>query len=86
MAAVLSTNPNKNDRNDAPGIAQALRAGYIKAISIKSQREVDIGMMLTDRKMLVGQRRTQKNTLRGLLKAYGIRIQTSGSLYSSNKF
>lgn len=79
MAAVLSTNPNKNDRNDARGIAHALRAGYIRAVSTKSQKDVDIGMMLTARKMLVGQRRSQKNTIRGLLKAYGIRISTSGA-------
>ncbi len=79
MAAVLSTNPNKNDRNDARGIAQALRAGYIRPVTIKSQEDVDISMMLTARKMLVGQRRSQKNTMQGLLKSYGIRIQTSGS-------
>jgi transposase len=79
MAAVLSTNPNKNDRNDARGIAQAVRAGYIREVSIKSQTNVDISVMLSARKMLVGQRRSQKNTIRGLLKSYGIRIQTSGS-------
>ena len=79
MAAVLSTNPNKNDRNDARGIAQAVRAGYIRTVCIKSQNDVDISIMLTARKMLVGQRRSQKNTMRGLLKSYGIRIQTSGS-------
>lgn len=79
MAAVLSTTPNKNDKNDARGIAQALRAGYVRLVSIKPQQDVDTGMMLTARKMLVGQRRTLKNTIRGLLKAYGIRIQTSGS-------
>lgn len=79
MSAVLSTSPNKNDRNDARGIAQALRVGYIRTVSIKSQKDVDISMMLTARKMLVGQRRSQKNTMRGLLKSYGIRISTSGS-------
>lgn len=78
IAKVLSTNPNKNDRNDARGIAQATRTGYIRLVSIKSQRDVNISMMLTARKMLVGQRRSQKNTIRGLLKSYGIRIQTSG--------
>jgi len=79
MAAVLSTNPNKNDRNDARGIAQALRVGYIRIVSIKSEQNLDISMILTTRKMLVGQRISQKNTIRGLLKSYGIRIQTSGS-------
>ncbi|MCH9628168.1 MAG: hypothetical protein S4CHLAM2_18230 [Chlamydiales bacterium] len=61
MAAVLSTNPNKNDRNDARGIAQALRVDYIRPVTIKSQKDVDVSMMLTARKMLVGQRGSQKN-------------------------
>ncbi len=78
MSKVLSTRPNKNDRNDAQGIAQALRAGYVREVSIRSQGKTDIGVMLTARKMLECQRRTVKNTIRGLLKSYGIRIQTSG--------
>jgi len=78
MAAVLSMNINKTDPNDARGIARALRSEFYREVAPKSQREVDINVLLTSRKALVIQRTTLKNTMRGLLKAYGIRLSTSG--------
>jgi transposase len=78
MAAVLSTNINKTDPNDARGIARALRSEFYREVLPKSSRQVDINVVLASRKALVMQRTNLKNTIRGLLKSYGIRLSTSG--------
>lgn len=74
MAAVLSVQINKTDRNDAKGIAQALRSSFYREVKGKSEAQIGIGVLLTSRKALVRQRTTLKNTVRGILKAYGIRV------------
>jgi hypothetical protein len=33
----LKVRPNKTDRNDAAGLAQIVRAGWLKQVSIKSR-------------------------------------------------
>lgn len=78
LSAVLSMNKNKNDRNDARGIAQALRVHFVRQVQIKPSEDVAIGTLLNARKVLVEQRTRLKNTIRGLLKSYGIRITTTG--------
>ena len=78
LSAVLSMNKNKNDRNDARGIAQALRAHFVRRVEIKPYRHVTIANLLKARKVLVTQRTTLKNTIRGLLKSYGICLSTTG--------
>ncbi len=77
MAALLSTQINKNDKNDARGIAQALRGSYCKEVTIKSEADVAIRTAVTARKALIRGAVKLKNTLRGLLKSYGIRIKAS---------
>jgi transposase len=85
MAAILSLNVNKTDRNDAQGIAHALRAGLYREVHLKTQAHVDVCSLITARKALVNQRTKLKNVIRGLLKGYGLRLSTTGTKSFSEK-
>jgi len=74
MAAILSLTINKTDKNDARGIAQALRAGYYRKVHHKSQHAVELSTLMGARRSLVNQRTNSMNTVRGLFKSYGIII------------
>lgn len=78
MAKVLSVRINKTDRNDARGIAEALRCGYFRDVTLKDQKNVEINTILGSRKLLIQQQVNLKNGIRGLLKAYGICLATKG--------
>lgn len=72
MAAILSLTINKTDKNDARGIAQAIRAGYYRKVHHKSQHAVELSTLMGARRSLVNQRTNSMNTIRGLFKSYGI--------------
>lgn len=74
MSALLSTNINKTDKNDARWIANAMRCNLYKEVHHKSQGAIEIGVQMGVRRTLVNVRTMLKNTLRGHLKAYGIRL------------
>lgn len=74
MAAALSARINKNDRNDARGIAQMLRAGLYKEVKIKSDESCQLKMLLGGRRQLVTTRQQLMGTIRGLLKIYGLKV------------
>jgi transposase len=74
MAAVLSVQVNKTDKNDARGIAQAMRCGLYKEVEQKSQRAIEINTLMGCRKVLVEQKIQTTNAIRGFLKTYGIRL------------
>lgn len=78
MSVVLSTQINKTDKNDARGIAKALRNGTFKAIHQKPREAIDRGAVLTMRRTMVCQRTDIKNHIRGILKTYGIRLGSVG--------
>ncbi len=78
MAGMLSLQINKTDRNDAKGIAQIMRTGLYKTVHQKSQWSVDVGVVLGTRRTLLRQRVQLANTIRGQLKAYGIRKLRGG--------
>ena len=78
MAAVLSIRVNKTDDNDAQGIADAMRCGMYKEVAQKSQTAVETNTLMQCRKTLVHQRVQLINSIRGLLKTYGIRLESSG--------
>jgi len=78
MAKVLSIRVNKTDRNDARGITEALRCGYYREVSLKSQKNVETNALLAARRMLVQQKVALKNGVRGLLKIYGICLTEKG--------
>lgn len=74
MAAILSITINKTDKNDARGIASALRGGHYRQVHHKSQHAVELSTLMGARRSLVNQRTNSMNTIRGLFKSYGIII------------
>lgn len=71
MAAGLSARINKNDKNDARGIANMMRAGLYKEVYIKSSIDCERNVLLCSRRQLVEQRKRIRNMVRGSLKTYG---------------
>ena len=76
MHSLISVSLNKNDRNDAREIADAMRFGKYREVHIKSSVSVEICTLLNSRSTLVNQRKDLNNTIRGLLKGYGIRCKS----------
>jgi transposase len=74
MAAILSVTVNKNDKNDARGIADAMRCNHYKSVNIREDANASLKILIKSRTTLVQTRTTLKNTVRGLLKVYGIRL------------
>lgn len=63
---------NKNDKNDAAGIAEATTRPKVKAVPIKTVEQQDMLLLHRCRQLAVKQRTAQANQLRGLLAEYGI--------------
>jgi transposase len=80
MNAILSVRVNKTDKNDARGIADALRAGMFSRVHERPQESIDRGAVLAMRRCLVNQRTDTKNHVRGILKTYGIRLGSVGPM------
>ena len=74
MAAILSVTVNKTDKNDARGIADAMRCNHYKAVTIREKDDASLKVLIKSRTMLVEARMTFKNAMRGLLKTYGYRL------------
>ena len=66
---------NKNDRNDAFGIADMMRVNLYKEVKVKSDESCKIKILLGGRRKLVGVRLEIMATIRGLLKMEGIKIK-----------
>lgn len=65
---------NKNDRNDAKGIAEAVTRPDMKFVSVKNIEQQDILLLHRARELALKQRIAQANQIRGLLMEYGITI------------
>ena len=78
MNAILSIRVNKTDKNDARGIADALRTGMFTRVHEKPRESIDRGAVLATRRCLVNQRTDIKNHIRGILKTYGICLGAIG--------
>ncbi len=74
MAAILAVNINKTDRNDARSIANAMRCNNYKEVHIKSIESIKTNCLLTARKALVHQKTQLSNTIRGMLKTFGVKL------------
>lgn len=74
MAAILATIVNKTDKNDARGIAEALRAGHYKQCVHRSDSSMNLRTVLNSRDLLVKQRTQLTNSIRGFIRTYGIRL------------
>lgn len=65
---------NKNDRNDARGIAEAVTRPDMKFVPIKTVEQQDILLLHRVRALIMKQRTAHANQIRGLLAEYGIVI------------
>lgn len=74
MAAILATIINKTDKNDARGIAEALRVGHFQECVHRSDEAVEIRTLLHMRQTAIEERTHVINSLRGHLKIYGIKF------------
>lgn len=79
MAAILATIINKTDKNDARGIAEALRVGHFQECVHRSDDAVEIRSLLHLRQTAVEERTHIINSLRGHLKVYGIKFAKKAS-------
>src|SRR6266513_2063698 len=70
--AALSLQINKTDANDAFGLAQVVRTGWYREVAVKSMDAHTLRMLLVARARLVSQRQATANTIRGLLKTFGL--------------
>lgn len=75
-AAALSARSNKNDKNDARGIARLLQTGWHKEVEIKTAQACEKKILLGSRDQLVICRQKIMGTIRGLLKMYGVVLGT----------
>lgn len=74
MAAILSTIINKTDKNDARGIAEALRVGHFSTCVHRSDNAIELRSILHMRQTIVEERTHMVNSIRGHLKVYGIKF------------
>lgn len=76
MATLIALKINKTDKNDARLIANAMRCNLYKEVYHKTKESVEIGILMGSRRTLVETRTRLKNSVRGFIKAYGIRLGT----------
>jgi len=74
LKAATSAMAVKTDRIDARNIAWALQAGWYRAVHVKSQATHKLRALLRSREMLVTSRVSLDNHLRGILKAFGLKV------------
>ena len=78
MKAFASASPVKTDRKDARLIALAMKAGLYRAVHIKTEQSQRLRFLLGGRQLLVGQVRQLEQSLRGSLKAFGLKLGRIG--------
>jgi len=66
--------PVKSDRNDARGIAQLMRLGWFRPVHCKSMGAQETRAMLTARKLVQSKLRDVENSLRGILRGFGLKV------------
>jgi transposase len=66
--------PVKSDRNDARGIAQLMRLGWFRPVHCKSLGAQETRALLTARKLVQSKLRDVENSLRGILRGFGLKV------------
>jgi transposase len=69
--------PIKSDRNDAGGIAQLMRLGWFRPVHCKSVGAQEQRAVLTARKLLQSKLQDVENSLRGILRGFGLKVGTA---------
>ena len=70
----FKTMPVKSDRNDARGIAQLMRLGWFRPVHCKSLAAQELRAVLTARKLVQSKLRDIENSLRGILRGFGLKV------------
>src|SRR5450631_100246 len=70
----LEAMPVKSDRNDARGIAQLMRLGWFRPVHCKSMSAQETRTLLTARKLVQSKLRDVENSLRGILRGFGLKV------------
>jgi transposase len=74
VRAALSARVAKTDRNDARGMANLLRMGWFRPVHVKSLDAREHRALLSARSTLVRRLKDVENSVRGLLRGFGIRL------------
>lgn len=74
MKAFAKASPVKTDKRDARLIAQAMRTGLFKATHVKTEYSQRLRLLLRHRQAMVRRNKELANTVRGTLKAFGVRV------------
>lgn len=77
VRAPLSAIVVKTDRKDARGTAHRLRAGWLRPMHVKTADAREQRALLATRSTLVARLRDIENSLRGLLRGFGLRLPRS---------
>jgi len=65
---------NKNDANDAEGLAQLARTGWYREVYVKSTDAHEIRALLLARKQIAKARRDFENQIRAMLRVFGLKV------------
>jgi transposase len=74
VRAALSARVTKTDRGDARGMADLLRLGWFRPVHVKSIEAREQRALLSARTVLVHRLRDIENSVRGLLRGFGLRV------------
>jgi transposase len=74
MKAAVSAMPVKTDRIDARNIAFAMQVGWYRPVHLKRPEARKLRLLLSSREMLVRTRIDLDNHIRGVLKAFGLKV------------
>ena len=85
VSAALSAMRNKTDKNDARGIAQVVRSGWYNPVHMKSRASHYERALLTSRKTVLNKCLDLENEIRGLFKAFGIRLPKTIKHYNFDR-
>ncbi|WP_164719162.1 MULTISPECIES: IS110 family transposase [Bradyrhizobium] len=66
--------PVKSDHNDARNIAQLMRLGCFRPVHCKSMSAQETRAMLTARKLIQSKLQDVENSLRGILRGFGLKV------------
>jgi transposase len=72
--------PVKSDRNDARGIAQLIRLGWFRPVHCKSIGAQETRSLLTARKLVQSKLGDVENSLRGILRGFGLKVGKTTAL------
>ncbi len=78
VRAALSAMTVKSDRNDARGIAQLMRSGWFRPVHAKTLLAQEVRALLTARKQLQIKLCDLENSLRGILRGFGLKVGATG--------